>query len=65
MIEKRDSTISFTAPTSLKRKLIGLAEMEGVTASEYIERLIIAHVSEKEAEARLLVEALGIHINNI
>jgi hypothetical protein len=63
-MEKRDATISLTAPTSLKRKLLGLAEMEGVTLSEYLERLAVTHVSEKEAEARLLVEALGLNINN-
>lgn len=41
-----------------------LAEMESVTLSEYIDRLLIAHVSEKEAEARLLVQALELNINN-
>lgn len=63
-MEKRDSNISCTAPASLKRKVLGLADMEGVTLSEYVERLIIAHVSEKEAEAMLLAEALGLKIDN-
>lgn len=63
-MEKRDSTISLTAPASLKRKVLGLADMEGITVSEYVIRLVIAHVSEKEAEAMMLAEALGININD-
>lgn len=64
MTEKRDATLSFTAPGSLKRKLIGLSEMDGITLSEYVERLCVEHVTEKEAETRLLIEALGININD-
>lgn len=64
-MEKRDSIISFTATETLEQKLIGLAAMENVKLSEYMYRLAIAHVSEKEAEARLLVQALGINVKDI
>lgn len=64
-MEKRDSIISFTVTETVEQKLIGLAAMDNVKLSEYMYRLAIAHVSEKEAECRLLVEALGIQLKNI
>jgi hypothetical protein len=65
MVEKKTATASLSLSDSLKRKLLGLAEMEGVTLSEYIENIVSTHVIQKEAEAKLLAQALGININEI
>lgn len=64
-MEKRDITMSFATSAGIKKKLTGLADMENVTLSEYIERLVVAHVAEKCAEARLLAEALDINIKDL
>lgn len=65
MIEKKDHTISLAATESLHEKLNNLAQMQGVTLSKYLDRVLASHVAEKEAEARLLAEALGIHLKDI
>jgi len=62
---KKDAVFSFTGPEEVKRKVFNLANVAGVTPSEYMFNLVVKDIEEKEAETRIMIEALQININNI
>jgi len=62
---KKDAVFSFTGPEEVKRKVFNLANVAGVTPSEYMFNLVVKDIEEKEHETRIMIEALQININNI
>jgi predicted transcriptional regulator len=64
-MEKKSETVTFRTTTEIARALIGLASVADQTRSDYIHQLLADVVERKTADARLLIDALGIHKNEI
>lgn len=59
MSEKLLDEMTFKLTGDAKRRLQGLAEADGLTASELVRRLIEAHLDERERHFRALVSIFG------
>lgn len=59
MSEKLLDEMTFKIGLDAKRRLQGLAEADGLTASELVRRLIEAHLDERERHYRALVCIFG------
>ncbi len=59
MSEKLLDEMTFKITTDAKRRLQGLAEADGLTASELVRRLIEAHMDERERHFRALASIFG------
>jgi hypothetical protein len=59
MSEKLLDEMTFKLTYDVKRRLQGLAEADGLTASELVRRLIEAHLDERERHFRALISIFG------
>lgn len=59
MSEKLLDEMTFKITLDAKRRLQGLAEADGLTASELVRHLIEAHLDERERHFRALVSIFG------
>lgn len=62
---KKDATFTFSGPEHIKRKVFNLANVAGISPSEYMFNLIVKDIEEKEAETRLMMDALQINQKDI
>jgi hypothetical protein len=53
-------TLSFKTTGKVKKALAGLSVLDDVSQSEFIHSILNDLVEKREAEARLLIDALGI-----
>ncbi len=59
--EKRMNTLSFKTTSDNVTALLGLAEVENISPSEYLHNLLNERVDSRRTEVRLLSNALGIN----
>lgn len=62
---KKNATFTCSGPEEVKRKIFNLANVRGITPSEYMFNLIVKDIEEKETETRIMVEALHLNIKDI
>lgn len=62
---KKNATFTFSGPEEVKRKVFNLANVEGITPSEYMFKIVEKAIEAKEAETRIMAEALNINIKDI